>query len=258
MNVQYNYTSTLKIIKYKAIPLDINTCLMIKIVVNIIIGDIFFNFNKKRAGDCVNKIFLAALLCGLIAFAFTQFPFQIRAQTTAQNTVTQPALSDHDDTPFKQFYDENETKIITVNLSVEVTEDGVITPGDNQTIWFKAAGGGYIYYNGYKNNFGFNVCFNNTLEGHLNYVNRAAGYHFKGLTVFNASTEVIENGYSVRVYGSGEIKGQTYIFKLEAVDKGEPSVFDEFHVWVYTDSGALYDYSGGVLSGGNINVNIQY
>ncbi len=198
----------------------------------------------------MRKLIIPVFICTLIAFTFIPFSTQI----SSQDIIAQSVNGKLENKGVSQGYEENETVIIKVNQSMNIVEDGVIEPGDNQTLWFKGSGGGYIIENGYKNNFGFNACFNNTVEGHINYVDRAEKYHFKSELLLNATIKMENDTFLLRVYGFGEIQGEKYMFKLEAVDRGEPGVHDEFHLWIYTESGLLYDYSWGVISGGNINI----
>ncbi len=203
----------------------------------------------------MKKLILPVLVCTLIAFTFTSFSFQTSNVINAQDNIVQPVIDNQGNIIVNQSSVENETDIIFNEPGV-VAGEGVIEPGGNLTLWFKASGGGYIYENGYKNNFGFNICYNNTLEGHVNYVDRAGGYHFKSIIIENASVEVKDGGYLIKAYGVGEIQGQRYLFRLEAADKGEPGVSDTFNISIYMESGFLYDCSGGVIGGGNININI--
>ncbi len=55
--------------------------------------------------------------------------------------------------------------------------------------------------------------------------------------ITHATLEKIEEKYIIQVYGFGEIKGQRYIFRLEAYDQGEPGFNDIFHLWIYVEDG---------------------
>ncbi|MEM2109669.1 MAG: post-COAP-1 domain-containing protein [Candidatus Odinarchaeota archaeon] len=201
----------------------------------------------------MNKnIILPVIFCTILVFTSIPFSFQQAGLLITHSPTSGQVICPTDNNRFEPPCKENVTPPSVDNGFI--SDDGIIEPGDNKTIPFKGEGGGYIYENCSKNNFGFNVHFNTSIEGHVNYIDRVGKYHFKSLMFTNATLEKIEDGYIIQVYGVGEIRGQIYIFRLEVSDQGEPAWNDTFNLWIYMEDGQLYDYSGGVLAGGNINI----
>jgi len=201
----------------------------------------------------MNKnLILPIILCTVLVFTSIPFSFQYGGLFITHSTISEQVISPANNSSLESPCKENETPQCIDNGMI--IGDGVIEPGDNETTPFEGGGGGYIYENTCKNNFGFHVRFNRTIEGHVNYIDRDGKYHFKSLIIDNATLEKNDEGYIINVYGVGEIQGQICIFKLKAFDRGEPSSNDAFHLWIYMEDGQLYDYSSGILAGGNINI----
>lgn len=145
----------------------------------------------------------------------------------------------------------------SISSDIIAPDNGTIEPGDNQTVYVEVGGGGFFLESGVKNNFGFHVTYNGCVDGHVNYIDRADGYHFKSLLIENFGVEVDGDGYAIHVYGWGEIDGQIYRFHLKATDNGEPAKSDSIYLWIYfSEALQLFDHSGGVLGGGNINIKL--